>query len=76
MPNLKSLKGDDKWAEDTPDQWVVWLPFLTENKIKTTLKGKCYLAKTMPNRTTISVTEMVVYNRDRWVNISKKKRLN
>ena len=24
------------------------------------------LAKTMPNRTTISVTEMVVCNRDRW----------
>ena len=24
-----------------------------------------------PNRTTISVTEMVVYNRDRWVNRNK-----
>ena len=34
------------------------------------------LAKAMPNRTTISVTEMVVCNRDRWETEDKTKKGN
>ena len=56
-------------TEDTPDQWVVWLLLCQKIKFKFNyfeqkLKRKMQLAKTIPNHTTISVTEMVVCNRD------------
>ena len=43
------------------------------NYFEQKLKRKMQLAKTIPNHTTISVTEMVVCNRDWWVNRNKKK---
>ena len=63
--------------EDTPDQWVVWLQLCQKIKFKFNcfelkLKRKMQLAKQCPNRTTISVTEMVVCNREWWVNRNKK----
>ena len=47
---------------------------LTEKKIKLDLKleRKMQLAKQCPNRTTMSVTEMVVCHREWWVNKNKR----
>ena len=43
-------------------------PFEQKNK---TDKKKVQLTKVVPNRTAISVTEMVVCHKDRWVNRDK-----